>query len=257
MHLLEVVLRVSGVALALSILTVLFRRKLHRMYPWFTRYVVAIIAATGMRYLASGNPVAYFWVYWITETAVGLFALGAINQVFNSIFREDLENYPRFRQLLPGLAALLTLAYVLYAVRHQPAGLTILVSTLYGIDLAVHFLEAVALILCLLLQKIFAAAWNSVDFGLLAGFGISAAVTILADHFRSEQDIRAGGFIERFFSYAPPMAFIVAELVWLMMLFSPEPTTGAWDTRELVVLLKRDIRNAIRMWRQFGKRNNV
>jgi len=252
MHLLAVVLRWGGVALALSILTVLFRSKLHRIYPWFTRYLVAIVAASGIRYLASGKPVAYFWVYWVTETFIGLFALGAINQVFTTIFREDIENYPWFRHLVPGLAALVTLTYVAY-VHHQPAGLTIVVTALYGIDLAVHLLEALSLIFCLLLQKIFAAGWSSADFVLLAGFGISAGVTILADYFRSLQDIRAEGFIETFFSYGPPMAFIVAEVVWLMMLCLPEPASSAWDARELVVLLKRDIRNAIRMWKSFGK----
>lgn len=253
MLLLGVVLRISSVALALAALAVLFRRKSHRVYPWFTRYLVAIVVATSLHHAVSGNRVTYFWVYWITETVVDFFALLTVNQVFTTIFHEDIESYRWLRYLLPGPAALFTVAYVLYVARYHSIKLPILVSTLYGFDLAVHLIEAVVLAFCLLLQKILAAAWNSSDFGLLAGFGISAAVTIVADYLRAARDIKAGGFVENFFAYGPPGAFILAELVWLAAVSLPEPTTSSWDTRELVELLKRDIRNSTQMWKRFGK----
>lgn len=254
MHLLGVVLRVSSVALALAALTVLFRRKLHRIYPWFTRYLFAIVAATGLHYVASGNRVAYFWVYWVTETFIDIFALLTVNQVFTTIFHEDIQDYPWLRHLLPGPAALFTVVYVVYATHSHPATFPIFVSMLYGFDLAVHLIETVVLICCLLLQKVFAAAWSSTDFGILAGFAISAAITILADYIRGERDLKTSRFVENFFGYGPPFAFIVAELVWLAAVSMPEPTPGSLEIRELVVLLKRDIRYSIRMWKRFGKR---
>lgn len=247
MEQLTLLLRGVSIASGFAILAVLVRRRLFRRYWAFSAYLIAVIGSTISGLLFRGSIRGYFEMYWSTEVLTGLLALVAIDQVFKATFRESTRDFPWLRFLVPILAVVVAATNLAYAWHHQ-SWMPTWFALLYAFDFAVHFVEGAILILCVLLQKAFAAVWSRTDFGLLAGFGISASVTMLADYLGVVWPRR----FEPFFKYAPASALIVAELVWLHAVSLTNPSRLV-NLREIVELLRRDIRNARWLWKQEAK----
>ena len=85
-------------------------------------------------------------------------------------------------------------------------------TIIYTFDLSVNFVETGILVLFLVLKKFFRSPKSRYDFGILIGFGISAATTIVSDGAR----LYFGSGYETWFRYGPSIGYAVASLVWLL-----------------------------------------
>ena len=215
------------------------RRKLHREFMFFFIYVMYSAIVGVLRETVVNGPFLYFWFYWITEAVYGILALLVLREVFHRIFALPYAMYRWFRFLLPITVAII-LSISMWEMAYHPFGYSMVgrwMSAIYWFDLGVHALEAMILLLVLALTLVFPIAWRKYEFGILIGFGMSACVTMLADLLRFE----GGSTYEVFFRYGPPMAYVLAALIWLHAFLRPPQNQrrSQMDLDEMLGVVRR------------------
>lgn len=237
----------SGPAILLVLAIVFVRRRFYRDFPFFFVYILFAASADPLRQAVRNMPGLYFWTYWVTEAFLGVSALLALNEVFKHLFEYDYEKRWWFRLSLPTAALVAALVFLI-----QPVGQVTkypIRNAVFSFDLGMHCLEILILLLFLLLERVFTAAYDQHDYGIVKGFGVSAGVTILADVARSH----FGSGYTVVFSYAPPVGYIIATLIWLhAFLRKPQPRQKLPITlRELLELLKKEAEIVARILRNW------
>ena len=218
MHFSDLILSVTAPAILVVLIIVFLYRRHYREFPFFFAYIVYAPIAT-LRVLAGRWPTFHFVLYWITESFYGALALLVLREVFHRLFAFSYAAYRWFRFLLPGTMLVILIISLLETCFH-PLGqgrIGRVVSAIYWFDFGVHALEGTILLLVLALTTAFPVRWREYEFGILTGFGISACVTMLADLLRFE----LGSSYETFFRYGPPIAYVLATLIWLHAFLRP------------------------------------
>lgn len=254
MHLGDLILRLSAPAILLVLAVVFLRRKFYTDFPLFFTYILFAPIATALRISVRNQPWPYFVVYWSSEAVFGILALLALNEVFKSMFDLDYEKHWWFRFILPVTAVIIALVFL-----GQPARPTItlrLTNAVFSFDLGVHVLQAAFMVLFLILEKIVGASYDQHEQGIIAGFGISAGVTILTDLIR----LHGGAGYTVYFTYVPPAAYILAAAIWLSAFVKEPPPRQRLPIpiSELIELLKKQgeiaelIAKKWKLWRYQG-----
>lgn len=251
MRLVDWALRVTPAALLLTLVGVFVRRKFYRDFPFFFAYIVFAPLATAARVSVSTNPWRYAVVYWSTEAIFGILALMALNEVFKRMFDLDYDEHWWFRLILPVTAIVISCFFLTQPLR--PTVAARITNAIFSFDLGVHCLEGILLAIFLPLQIARVPVSDQYESGILAGFGVSAAITMVADVIRSDY----GKTAEAFFRYAPPVGYIIAAGIWLHAFLKAPPPHQQLPVRisELIQLLKkqREIAELIakkwRFWR--------
>lgn len=167
------------------------------------------LLATPLRVAVRNQPVSYFVVYWTADAILGVLALLALNEVLKHLFESDYEQHWWFRLVLPAAALLMALLFLGQPLRPTTSGR--ITNAVFSFDLGIHSLQALILVLFVFLDKVFTAASDQYDYGIVRGFGVSACITIFADLARSH----FGSGYTFYFTYAPPVGYIAATLIWL------------------------------------------
>lgn len=196
-------------ALLLPLIVVLIRRRFHVEFPFFSTYAVTALLATGLRLSVANQPVPYFVVYWTADAILGILALLSLNEVLKHLFEFDYEQHWWFRLVLPVAALLIALLFLRQPLRPTTTGR--ITNAVFSFDLGIHSLQALILVLFVFLDKVFTAASDQYDYGIVRGFGVSACLIIFADLVRSH----LGSGYTFYFTYAHPVSFIAATVIWL------------------------------------------
>jgi hypothetical protein len=204
-----------------------------------------------------GRPFLFFWIYWITAALDGMLALLVLREVFHRVFALPYAMYRWFRFLLP-VTVLIILSISIWEMIYHPFGrsaLGRLVSAVYWFDLGVHALEGAILLLVVALTLIFPVEWRQYEFGILAGFGISAGVTMFADLLR----FVGGSTYETFFRYGPSVAYLLVTLIWLHAFIQPlqSPPRSQMDWEEMLGVVHRSREMLEKIKRTFGLRRQL
>lgn len=229
MSTLDLMLGLVAPIILLPLAVVIYRRKLHKEFPFFFAYSLYASIAGILREVLPQRRFGYFVFYWMTEAIYGILGLFVISEVLRHLF--PIEHYRWSRWLLP-IAIGVILAFASSEVFYHPLGhgqISILVRCIYWFDVGVHGLEGLALVLVGVVTQFFRISWRKYEFGILTGFGISAFVTMLADLLRFD----LGSGYETFFRYGPPIAYLAAAVVWLEAFVRPAaPKQGSKITRD-------------------------
>jgi len=224
-----------GVWLAALIL----KERLHRRFPFFFANVLSLVLIFVVRFSVISHYRTYFFVFWITEAVYAVLALLALFEVFRKVFLGFYLRSAWFRGLFP-TTALLALAIVAWAILRNPvAGAGRLISFVVFFGLAVNFMQLCLFGLFGLLSAAFPLRWRFAPLGILLGFGIAALGGAAAFWARSV----FGTKLETFAKYAPPVAYILATLVWLATFLRPEPEpkwVSATTLRQLLEEVRQD-----------------
>src|SRR6202000_542035 len=86
--------------------SILIVKGLHRKYPFFFVYVLAVILIAPLRFLVSPNYTLYFWTFWVTEIMYALLAVFALHEAFHEVFVEFYDLWPWFKFLFPAVVCL-------------------------------------------------------------------------------------------------------------------------------------------------------
>ncbi|HKV93371.1 MAG TPA: hypothetical protein VJW20_12560 [Candidatus Angelobacter sp.] len=149
----------------------------------------------------------------------------ALQESFYLVFRNFLS-IPWFRLLFPGIGLLMLFVAVLRAAFHPVSQASLLASTLITLEIIVGFLQFGIFCLFILLVRFFHLRWRQQAFGVILGFGIYAAGTLVVLLLRSEFGTKFNPVVR----ITAPMAYIIAVAVWVVAFLRPEPLQPSLDT---------------------------
>lgn len=254
MRLLDTFLSVGGSGLLLALAVIMVRRRLHREYPFFFTYVVFVLLFSVAAFSLSGNAKVVFRLYWASEIVNAILALLALYEAFRDVFY-GFFCFWWFRLIFPGAVALISFFSIRHAILRPPAEATHRVTAvILSVGTAVNYVQAGLFGIFILLVIVLHARWRRYPYDIALGFAVSTVGEWVAFALRSE----IGTKYNYIFRYAPPVAYIVATLIWLRSFgarFEPEPRLQ-WRQDVTPQQLLAEVQEYIRIVRKvLGRRN--
>lgn len=192
-------------------------RKLYREFPFFFTYVCAgcagHIATLGALPARQQNGALYAKVYWLAQLLVTVFSLLAAYELFVKRLFRAFHKVRIYRYLFAAASVLILILSVL-TLRHD-----IDASTLEKFIHPLNLVRVAVFVFFIALMVLMGRRWERFEFGIALGFGIDAAVflIVLAVFARSTPSVMAA----KIFGYAPPIAYDIACIVWLVSFLRP------------------------------------
>jgi hypothetical protein len=221
----DITLTLLGTALAVCLAVLLVLRKLFRSFSFFFCFVVFSIAVAIAGLSVSGNYHVYFNVYWTTEAMQAVMALLALHEAFRHVFSVEREDWPWFGMVFPGAVVILSVFFIGNAILHPPHQERMIVAVILSFGTVVNCVEGglfilLLLLACLLLSK----GWPTFPYGVVFGFGVSALGSVVSFWAVSVFGTR----FNLLGKYGPPVAYILAVLIWIGSCFLPPEPKNRW-----------------------------
>lgn len=217
----DLILGAIAPVLQLALAIIFVRRRLHGRFPYFFSYTVYSLVAIVLRVSVISHPSAFFVAYWSTDILSAILALLVIREVFLPTLTGLPEPYRWIRWIMPTAVAMIV-ALAIWNAAYRPIGrgpLSSLAAGVYSFDLGIRWLELLIFLVAAALDR---TRWRSLlmnQFSILAGFGIAALLTLVADLGR----VQFGSRFEEIFRYLPTSAYICAAVIWLAAFLYKEP----------------------------------
>jgi len=215
----ELTLTCVGMALQLGVIFLLLRRRLYWDFRYFFSYLVFAALSTGINLGVRDNPLYYFYSYWISEGLGTLLTFLAIQEAFRSVFRNFYE-LRWFKLSFPTVGILIAVIALIRALFFRPPNHSPLAVTLISLEIAVGFLQFGVFCVFILLVQFFHMRWGQHAFGIVLGFGIAAAGSLVFFLLRSE----FGTILNRLVRTAVPVTYIIGVVIWLATFLREEPS---------------------------------
>jgi hypothetical protein len=220
----ELVMALAGTALQVVLCLVLVVRGSYRQFRFFS-LLMAFLVLSSVTLLAVQNSFSwYLRAYWTSEAFAVVLTFVALQESFYLVFR-TFRSIPWFRLLFPGMGFLMLLVAVLRAQSHPVSQARRLASALISLEIAVGFLQFGLFCLFVLLVRFFHMRWRQHAFGVVLGFGIASAGSLVAFLLRSEFGTKLDPVVRN----APPITYIIAVLVWVATFLRVEPAQPVRD----------------------------
>jgi hypothetical protein len=236
----ELVLTVVGIGLEAVLCLLLTVRRYYRDFPIFFASVTLSFVATIILWSVSNNARYYSIIYW-TNDALGIgLAFFALNEALRSVFRNFL-GMRWFRWLFPGIGIVMLSVAILRIVLLPRPAFSLFTTTILGLEIAVGFLQFGIFSLFIALVRLFHLRWGQHAAGIVFGYGVSAAGSLVAFLLRSE----IGTKFDPVIRIAPPIAYIIGVAIWLATFLKAEPERpeAAWAAKltpeQMITELKR------------------
>jgi hypothetical protein len=257
----NIVLSAIGPGLGLALLVILMRRKLYRQFPVFFAYCLWTLVAAAVRFLVANHPTPYFMVYWITEATYFIVAFFAMMMVLHP-FAEIFSARHRWFKSIPLVAIGLPTGAALWAAFLKPINATLpghFASAIYIFVPLMCLFEVALCLAAMIIRLRYSIEWTRYEIGILAGFGILALMTLIADLAPLLRlfHLRVPPQIEDLFRYFPSGAFISSAIAWLVAFWRPEPPTSheppdARKLRELARVMNERVEILKELAKRFG-----
>lgn len=206
----ELVLTVVGTGLEAVLCLLLIVRRYHRDFPIFFVFVTLSVVATIVLLSVSYNAHYYSIIYWANDAiGVGL-AFFALQEALRSVFRNFL-GMRWFRWLFPGIGVVMVGVAVLRIILLPRPAFSLFTTTIIGLEIAVGFLQFGIFALFIILVKFFHLRWRQHAAGIVFGYGVSAAGSLVPFLLRSEFGTKFDPVVR----IAPPIAYIIGVAIWL------------------------------------------
>ncbi len=213
----------TGLEAVLCLLLVV--RRYYRDFPIFFAFVTLSVVATISLLSVNNNARYYSIIYWTNDAlGVGL-AFFALNEALRSVFRNFL-GMRWFRWLFPGIGiVMLAIAILRILIVPRPA-FSLFTTTIIGLEIAVGFLQFGIFSLFIVLVRLFHLRWGQHAAGIVFGFGVDAAGSLVAFLLRSEFGTKFDPVVR----IAPAIAYIIGVAIWLATFLKAEPVRpeAAW-----------------------------
>jgi len=229
-----------GIGMQACLCLLLLLRRIYREFPVFvvaTGFtVVEALVGLGVR----NHARLYYYVYWSSEAVAVCLVFFALQEAFRYIFRNFL-GLRWFRWLFPGIGLLMLSVSVLRTMLLPRQAQSLSLTTIVNLEIGVGFLQFGIFSLFILLISIFHLRWRQHAVGIVFGFGISAAGTLVPFILRSEFGTKFDPVVR----ITPAIAYIIGVAVWLATFLRKEPSQPAqsWDSpltpEQMVTELRR------------------
>lgn len=213
----------AGTALQVFLCLLLLLRGAYRQFRFFT-LATALSVAGVLTAIAIRNSSLYLEAYWVNEGISIVLAFLALQESFYIVFRNFLS-IPWFKHLFPGIGLLMLFVAVLRASFHPVAQASLPNTILITLEITIGFLQFGIFCLFILLVRFFHLRWRQQAFGVVLGFGISAASSLVVYLLRSEFGTNFNPVVR----ITAPIAYIIAVVVWVVTFLRPEPLQPSLD----------------------------
>ncbi len=192
-------------------------RRYYRQFPIFFASASLTVVATIILLGVSNNAHYYALVFWPSEALGVVLEFFALNEALRSVFRNFL-GMRWFRWLFPGIGiAMVGVAVLRFILIPRPA-FSLFTTTILGLETAVGFLQFGIFMLFIVLVRLFHLRWGQHAVGIVFGYGVSAAGSLVAFLLRSEFGTKFDPVIR----IAPPIAYIIGVAIWLATFLKAE-----------------------------------
>lgn len=237
--------------LELALAVILVRRKLHREYPFFFIYLASSICIAILRvFAANASYRYYFLVYWRSEAVYALLGLLVLYEVFRWFFSAFYRHWRWFWMMFPAVIVVVLAASIWYAIDYPPVQANRVISFVLVFGIALNFVRIGLFFLFFALVRIFKLRPWEYAFAIVVGFAMAAFGALTAYLLRSEFGTKFNPVVQ----YAPPVAYTLAVVLWLIVFSGPEREyeLGPGITRErLLEEIRRYNQYLIRLREKF------
>src|SRR6185437_11407024 len=220
----ELAMGLAGTALQVFLCLLLLVRGAYRQFRFFSLTIVFSVAYTIALIVVHKHYSLYVGVYWVNESISIVLNFLALQESFYLVFRNFLS-IPWFRRLFPSIGLLMVFIAVLRAAFYPVSQASLLARTLITLEIIVGFLQFGIFCLFILLVRFFHLRWRQQAFGVVLGFGIFAAGTLVVILLRSEFGTKFNPVVR----ITAPIAYIIAVVVWVITFLRPEPLQPSLD----------------------------
>lgn len=212
-----------SLALEIWLVTLLIRRAVRHHFKTFFVFMICAPLSTSARLLTVSHYGAYFYTFWCSEALLSALSLVALHEVFRWVF-EGFHRRWQFRVAYFGTIAITLVTAAEYAIVNPPVQAYPLIGLILDIGLAINLLQVGIVGLFYALTRILSIEFRRYAFGIVAGFGVIAAGTLLLHWVRSEFGTRFGAFAQ----YCSSLSYILGLAFWIAAFIRPEPEDRAW-----------------------------
>lgn len=219
MFTINILLLVISPVLGVCLAAVLLKRRLVLEFPFFFSYIIASIIGEIIGLAVVRNYVIYYYVFWTFEVVYAILALAALYEAFYGVFRSFFHKYAWFWLLFPSAVLLVVAFAALYAIQRPPTQAARITSLILSLEIGINLIQSCLFLLLQGAMWFFRARRRNYPLGIVDGFAIVALAGLLYA-LRSEFGTKFTLLVQ----YGVPVAYILAEIVWLAaFLRPPEP----------------------------------
>ena len=197
-------------------------RRSYQEFPIFFAFSVVSVVGSVSGLAVSANTALYRNLYWTNEVLDIFLVFFALQESFRSVFRNFL-GMKWFRWLFPEIGILMIVVAVLRTILTPRPAQSLYTATILALEIGVGFLQFGIFSLFIVLIRIFHLRWRQHPVGIVLGFGICSAGSLVAFLLRSEIGTR----FEPVVRIAPPIAYIMGVAIWLATFLREEPSWTA------------------------------
>ncbi|HEY2497476.1 MAG TPA: hypothetical protein VGK24_10430 [Candidatus Angelobacter sp.] len=236
----ELALAIIGTGLQASLCLLFLIKRSYAQFPIFFSFTLfsVVSALTGLA--VQNVPSLYFDVYWTSEAFYVILAFFSLQEAVRSVFR-NFHGMFWFRALFPTIGIAMIGIAIARTLLLPRAAHSVLTVTLFTLEIGVGLLQFAIFAVFVLLIQFFHMRWRQHAFGIVLGFGIASAGTLVAYLLRSE----FGTKLDPVVRLAPPMAYIIGVAIWLATFLKAESgqPEAAWAAaltpEQMIVELRR------------------
>src|SRR5208337_3637746 len=213
LHLIDYVFWFVTPILQAGVLVSMFKRGLHRDYPYFFNYTILQVVSVPVLYVISRQSYnAYYWSYYINLALSVLISFAVLQEIFHDAFRP----YEALRDLSVILfrwsALVVLLVSVMWALTtaHQSPNGSLLDAILLG-DRSLRLMQCGLVFFLLLFSEYLGISRRSMLFGIAVGFGFFAAVNMLV----ATGVVQGGFFRASTLRWINSCAYAISAVIWL------------------------------------------
>jgi hypothetical protein len=211
-------------ALSFSVLAyIMAKREQRKDFPFFFSYAIFQVISFIIQFSTyhRGSPIQYFWAFWtLAALSVGI-GFAVIYEVFTEIFRpfEGLRDLGTV--LFRWAAAVLVVAAALMVLVAPAAPSRMVLGAIVALERSVRVMQCGLVLLIILCAPYLGLKWRHRVFGIGAGFGILAAVDLLAIAAVGRFGLSAHS--QMYYNLAKMAGYNTAAVMWCTYFLRPEP----------------------------------
>lgn len=198
--------------LQISILAVMLRRELARVFPVFFAYTLVVVLRELVLLFLSYNTNLYSLVYWSGEGMAVLLSLAVILEVLQFLIHPFQFLTPLLRATWI-LGAVATLAAIgMYMLSGGGTGADRVLESIVLAERAARVLQVFLLIIVIGLLSRLGLTWHRYSIGIVAGFGIYSGLDLAVLEF----GVHLRSLANQGYVLLRPAAYNIAAVIWAM-----------------------------------------
>jgi hypothetical protein len=182
LRLIDYVLWFAAPAMQVGVLVAMYRRGLHREFPYFFNYTVLQVLGEPILFaLQKSSYTLYFWGYWVSIALSALVSFAVLQEIFKNAFRpyEALRDLSVILFRWSALVILLVAGMWAISSNHSSDQVDVVRNTIFLVDRSIRLMQCGLVFFLLLFSEYLGISRKNILFGIALGFGLYASVSML------------------------------------------------------------------------------